>query len=177
LGPHPRRHVISLPVKASLAAPTQTAAEGPKTAAGNVRVGEDPKARLTGSTATETHPTAAARIAASRARRIARDAAMEWLAATYPLAFGADVKPVAIGVGRVVWPAAKAAGIKRRAFNDALSRRSGSPAYLETLVADGAVRIDLDGGVVEPVGLEHQVNALDRLAKIERRLADKGAGR
>jgi ProQ/FINO family len=102
-----------------------------------------------------------------------------WLAATYPAAFGlnGDVKPVAIGVGKLIWPAAKAAGIGRRALNDALSRRSGSPAYLEALAADGAVRIDLDGAVVEPVGLEHQVNALDRLAKIERRRAGKGAGR
>jgi sRNA-binding protein len=101
------------------------------------------------------------------------------LAATYPAAFGlnGDVKPVAIGVGKLIWPAAKAAGIGRRALNDALSRRSGSPAYLEALAADGAVRIDLDGAVVEPVGLEHQVNALDRLAKIERRRAGKGAGR
>ena len=49
--------------------------------------------------------------------------------------------------------------------------------YLEALAANGAVRIDLDGAVVEPVGLEHQVNALDRLAKIERRRAGKGAGR
>ena len=90
-----------------------------------------------------------------------------------PAAFGVDVKPVAIGVGRLLWLEAKAAGIKRRAFNDALSRRSGSPAYLEALVADGAMRIGLDGAAVELVGLEHQVNALDRLAKIERRLGEK----
>ena len=100
---------------------------------------------------------------------------MEWLAATYPAAFGlnGDVKPVAIGVGKLIWPEAKASGIKRRAFNDALSRRSGSIAYLEALVEDGAMRIGLDGAAVEPVGLEHQVNALDHLAKIERRLAVK----
>jgi sRNA-binding protein len=98
---------------------------------------------------------------------------MGWLAATYPAAFGldGDVKPVAIGVGKLIWPEAKAAGIKRRAFNDALSRRAASLAYLEALAADGAMRIGLDGDPVEAVSIEHQVFALDRIAKIERRLA------
>jgi sRNA-binding protein len=104
---------------------------------------------------------------------MARDAAMAWLAATYPTAFGlnGEVKPVAIGVGKLIWPAAKAAGIKRRALNDALSRRAASFAYLTALAADGAVRVGLDGDAVEPVSIEHQVFALDRLAEIERRLA------
>ena len=104
---------------------------------------------------------------------------MDWLAATYPGAFGlnGDVKPVAIGVGKLIWPAAQAARIGRRALNDALSRRASSLAYLSALAADGAMRVGLDGDVVEPVSLEHQVFALDRLAEIERRLAGKGAGR
>ena len=108
---------------------------------------------------------------------MARDAAMAWLAATYPAAFGADVKPVAIGVGKPIWPEAKAAGIKRRALHDALSRRVSSPAYLAALAADGAMRIGLDGNAVEAVSIEHQVLALDRLAKIERRLAGEDAER
>ena len=99
-----------------------------------------PKPVKAGPAAAETSPTAA-RIAASRARRIAREAAMDWLASTYPLAFGADVKPVAIGVGKLIWPDAKAAGIKRRGFIDALSRRAASLAYLEALAADGAMRV------------------------------------
>ena len=102
---------------------------------------------------------------------------MDWLASTYPLAFGADVKPVAIGVGKLIWPDAKAAGIKRRGFNDALSRRASSRAYLEALAADGAMRVGLDGDAVEAVSIEHQVLALDRIAKIERRLDGEGARR
>jgi len=110
---------------------------------------------------------------------MARDAAMDWLAATYPAAFGlnSDVKPVAIGVGKLIWPAAKAAGIWRRALHNALSRRAGSIAYLEALVVDGAMRVGLDGDPVEPVSLEHQVLALDRPAEIKRRLGGEGAGR
>ena len=87
---------------------------------------------------------------------MACDAAMDWLAATYPAAFGlsGDVKPVAIGVGKLIWPAAKAARIERRALNDALSRRASSLAYLEALAADGARRVGLDGDAVEPVSIE-----------------------
>jgi hypothetical protein len=186
VGPHPKRRILSLPTPpiakspipaASLATPTQTAAKGPETAAGSVRVGEDPKARHPGPAsprgpAQGPSDAATARIAVSRARRIARDAAMAWLAATYPAAFGldGDVKPVAIGVGKLIWPEAKAAGIKRRALHDALSRRAGSIAYLEALVVDGVMRIGLDGAVVEAVSIEHQVLALNRLAEIERRL-------
>ena len=35
------------------------------------------------------------------------------------------------------------------------------------------MRIGLDGDAVEPVSLEHQVFALDRLAEVERRLASE----
>ena len=87
------------------------------------------------------------------------------------------MKPVAIGVGKLIWPEAKAEGIKRRAFNDALSRRASSLAYLEALAADGAMRVGLDGDAVEAVSIEHQVFALDRIAKIERRLDGEGARR
>ena len=102
---------------------------------------------------------------------MAREAAMDWLAATYPASFwlNGDVKPVAIGVGKLIWPAAKAAMIGRRALNDALSRRASSLAYLEALAADGAMRVGLDGDAIEAVSIEHQVFALDRLAEIERR--------
>ena len=165
--PHPKRKILSLPrvpIKApisktpvpaaSCAIPAQKRVDGAHTAVDVVRVKQP-----------------------SRARRIARDAAMDWLASTYPLAFGADVKPVAIGVGKLIWPDAKAAGIKRRGFNDALSRRASSRAYLEALAADGAMRFGLDGDAVEAVSIEHQVLALDRIAKIERRLDGEGARR
>ena len=178
MGPHPLRKIITLPVKAPSTTAAQTALRSPPTPLPPRTVAKGPPARPSDATAGPSDA-GAARIAASRARRIARDAAMAWLAATYPAAFGLNdaVKPVAIGVGKLIWPAAKAAGIKRRALNDALSRRAGSIAYLEALVEDGAMRIGLDGDAVEPVSLEHQVFALDRLAKIERRLSDKGAGR
>ena len=40
-------------------------------------------------------------IAAAKAeRKLARASALAWLAATYPVAFGADAKPLALGVGR-----------------------------------------------------------------------------
>ena len=181
MGPHPKRRIITLPVKAPSATAAQTVPRSPPTPL-------PPRAAPTMEPATERKPpaspqgpsdTTAARIAASRARRIARDAAMAWLAATYPAAFrlNGDVKPVAIGVGKLIWPAVKVAGIKRRALNDALSRRAASLAYLSALAADGAMGIGLDGAVVEPVGLEHKVNALDRLARIERRLAGEDVGR
>jgi ProQ/FINO family len=177
LGPHPKRRILTLPVKAPWTTAAQMALKSPPTplppraAPMEPEVAKGPPARPSDATAGPSDA-GAARIAASRARRIARNAAMAWLAATYPAAFGlnGNVKPVAIGAGKLIWPAAKAAGIKRRALNDALSRRAGSPAYLEALVEDGAMRIDLDGAVVKPVSIEHQVNALDRLAKIKHRL-------
>jgi putative DNA primase/helicase len=57
---------------------------------------------------------------------------------------------------------------RRKALDAALSRRTKSPAYLAALAADGAMRIGLDGAPVEPVTIEHQIFALDRLAEIER---------
>jgi hypothetical protein len=182
--PHPKRKILFLPrapIKApisktpvpaaSCGIPAQKPVDGAQTAVDVVRV-----VKQAGPAAAKGSPTAA-RIAASRARRIARDAAMDWLASTYPLAFGADVKPVAIGVGKLIWPDAKAEGIKRRGFNDALSRRASSRAYLKALAADGAMRVGLDGDAVEAVSIEHQVLALDRIAKIERRLDGEGARR
>ena len=39
------------------------------------------------------------------------------------------------------------------------------------------MRVGLDGDAVEAVSIEHQVLALDRIAKIERRLDGEGARR
>ena len=139
--PHPKRKILFLPrapIKApisktpvpaaSCGIPAQKPVDGAQTAVDVVRV-----VKQAGPAAAKGSPTAA-RIAASRARRIARDAAMDWLASTYPLAFGADVKPEAIGVvAALIWPDAKAEGIKRRevSMTGALSRRASSRAYLE----------------------------------------------
>jgi sRNA-binding protein len=102
------------------------------------------------------------------AARFAREAALAWLAVAYPLAFGTDLRPLAIGVGRLVWPQAKAAGIKRPAPHDALKFRTSSFRYLEALAADAAVRCDLNGNAVEPVSAEHRNRALEMKAEFER---------
>ena len=93
---------------------------------------------------------------------------MDWLGREYPLAFGADVKPLAIGIGKQLWDQAKAAGIGREAFNAARSKRTTSLSYLKALATDGAQRHDLDGNPVEAVAIEHQVHAFERAqAKLE----------
>jgi hypothetical protein len=197
MGPHPKRKLITLPVKApsrlpqdAIGAPSDTpqkspkpldqkAVNGPTTATGAVRVAATLQPGSTAapspSVSTLSASTTAVQIAAARARRIARDAASDWLGREYPLAFGPTVKPLAIGIGRALWPAAEAAGITHRALGDALKRRTNSPAYLEALAADGAMRIGLDGDAVGPVDIEHQVFALDRLADIERSWARRSA--
>jgi hypothetical protein len=106
------------------------------------------------------------RILAARARRLARDAATDWLQRTYPNVFGAEVRPLAIGVGAVIWPIAKAAGITRKAYNDAILRRVNSVFYRKALAVDGAVRFDLEGNAVDVVSPEHRLQALERLASI-----------
>ena len=158
---------------ASCGIPAQKPVDGAQTAVDVVRgVKQAGPAAAKGSST-------AARIAASRARRIARDAAMDWLAATYPAAFGlnGDVKPVAIGVGKLIWPDGEGRGdqaprSQRRAEparrpRSPISRRS--PRTAPCASVSTATRSN-------PC-LEHQVIALDRLAKIERRLAGEGARR
>ena len=81
---------------------------------------------------------------------------------------------MAIGVGKLIWPDAKAAGKRRGSMSDGHVHNA---AYLEALAADGAMRVGLDGDAVEAVVIEHQVLALDRMAKIERRLDGEGARR
>jgi hypothetical protein len=77
-------------------------------------------------------------IAAWAARKPARTQALAWLAEAYPAVFGANVVPLMLGVGRLVWPEAKAAGIKHKAFNAALKKRTNSFGYLDALAAGGA---------------------------------------
>jgi hypothetical protein len=73
------------------------------------------------------------------------------------------VRPLAIGIGALIWPQAKAAGITRKAFNDAILRRVNSVFYRQALAADGALRFDLEGNAVESVSPEHRLQALERL--------------
>ena len=75
---------------------------------------------------------------------------------------------LAIGVGRQIWPQAKAAGIRRRALNDALQCRTTSLRYLDALASDAAMRFDLDGDAVESVSIEHRRRALEMKAGLER---------
>jgi hypothetical protein len=92
--------------------------------------------------------------------------ALTWLASTYPAVFGADVKPLVAGVGGLIWPRAKADGVGRRALNDALQRRTTSPLYLDALIADGALRFDLDGQAIEPVNAQHHECAIAMKAEL-----------
>ena len=182
--PHPKRKILSLPrapIKApisktpvpaaSCAIPAQKPVDGAQTAVDVVRESSRPVLRP--------RKAPLPRRGSRRRGRGASRATRLWTGSprrTHSHSV-ADVKPVAIGVGKLIWPDAKAAGIKRRGFNDALSRRASSRAYLEALAADGAMRVGLDGDAVEAVSIEHQVLALDRIAKIERRLDGEDARR
>jgi hypothetical protein len=164
LGPHPgRRPILTLKgvAKASFATPAQKVVDGARAAADIIRVGEDPEVRHAGPTLPERPPAAAL-----AAWKVKRAQALTWLAATHPAVFSADVKPLALGTGNSVWPAAKAAGIKRAAFNAAMKFRTGSARYLEALAAPGAMRCDLAGNAVEPVSDEHRARALEKKVEL-----------
>jgi ProQ/FINO family len=140
--------------------PAQTAVKGPETAAGSVRAGEDHKAPQAGPTASGASPIAA--------WKLKRGQALTWLAATHPAVFSADGRPLALGTGKSVWPAAKAAGIKRAAFTAAMKFHTGSIAYLDALSRDGAQRFDLEGNAIEPVSDEHRVRAIEMKVELAR---------
>jgi ProQ/FINO family len=189
VGPQPkRRPIISLPIKAAvvkappIGAPNGMPERSPKAPdrkpVNGVRkpVGAGGVVEVASTIQPAPAATGSVPVAPWAARRLAREQVLDWLTAAYPKApFGPDAKPLALGVGRTLWPQAKAAGIGRKAFNDAMGWLTRTPAYLEALVEDGAMRIGLDGAQVEPVSLEDQANALNRLAKIERRLTSGGA--
>ena len=71
-------------------------------------------------------------IAAKTPRQLARSQAVQWLRQTYPAVFGLEVKPLALGVDRLLWPHAEAAGISRRALNDALQWRTPPLSSIST---------------------------------------------
>ena len=104
-------------------------------------------------------------IAAKTPRQLARTQAVQWLRQTYPAAFGLEVKPLALGVDRLVWPHAEAAGISRRALSDAIRLRTTLIVYFDALTRDGAMRCDLAGVAVEPVCSEHRHRAIEMKAE------------
>ena len=143
MGPHPKRKTISLPrAAAPIAQPTKPPL--PSRPAPQPDVTANPTARTK--------------------RDLARAKAVQWLAQTYPAIFGLDLKPLPLGAGRLVWPHAKAAGIRRRALNSALQWRTTLVAYLEILARDGAMRCDLEGNAVGPVSAEHRKRASEMAA-------------
>jgi hypothetical protein len=160
MGPHPRR-IISLPrapaAGASAAKASPTTPLPPPAAPVTRAALREPSASL------KSPSDAAAK--ATRRRKL--NEAIAWLSETYPSVFG-TVKPLALGIGKQIWPQAKAAQIGRRAFDDALKPRACSLSYLDALIADGAGRCGLDGNVVEPVSIEHREHAIAMKAEIVR---------
>ena len=157
MGPHPKRKLIALPKPIARASTHTQSAQPPIPAPAGLAAPAAPVAP---------QPVAIA-IATKTARRVAREAALAWLAATYPKAFGPEIKPLAIGVGKQVWPLAKEAGIKRAAFNSALKFHTTSFRYLDALAAGGAMRVDPAGQAVEPVTPEHRRRALEMKTELD----------
>ena len=59
-------------------------------------------------------------VAEQRQRKRARLAALAWLKVAYPALFGYPPRPLAIGIGKLIWAAAKDAGVKRDIIGGAL---------------------------------------------------------
>jgi hypothetical protein len=171
VGPHPKRKLITL--KGVVVGKAAAAAGEPMGSGSPPAPPAAPSAPAASRKPPASPPSPSEAIAAAKARRLAWTEALAWLAATYPAAFGPDVKPLAIGVGRLVWPRAKLAGIRRKAFNAAIGRRVSSPLYLDALAAAAAVRCDLNGRAVEPVSAEHCAGAIAAKADLSRLGADK----
>jgi ProP effector len=91
--------------------------------------------------------------------------ARRWLEATFPAAFGPQVKPLAIGAHREVMAKAFEAGRPLRWTRSALRRHTGSYTYLRALAAEGAWRHDLHGNTTETVAPEHREHAKEQLAE------------
>jgi sRNA-binding protein len=150
MGPHPnRRPILSLKSIAKATPPAPVAA---------------PPAPVAAPPAAPELPPAASAILAKTEHKLAREAAVKWLSETYPLAFGVEVRALALGIGRQVWPRAKAAGVQRRALHAALKWRTSSFLYFDALIAD-SMRFDLEGNAVEPVSDEHRRRALEMKAE------------
>jgi sRNA-binding protein len=96
----------------------------------------------------------------------------------WPDSFGA-LRPLKVGIDRDVRAALPE--LSRTAISRAMNRYTRNPAYLAALAAPGAVRVDLDGAVVEAVADEDREHAVERLRQRDewlaaRRAARQGAG-
>jgi hypothetical protein len=114
-------------------------------------------------------------ISEQRQRRKARLAALAWLKSAYPVLFDYPPKPLAIGMGKTIFIAAKAAGIENHPVRAALSYWVGSHSYQIALAAPGAMRCDVSGVEVEAVDAQHAEEARKRLEGISARKAAKRA--
>ena len=95
-----------------------------------------------------------------------------------PVLFGYPPRPLAVGIGKLIAPAARAAGIKREDIGAALHYFTRAPKLFQALAADGAMRLGLDGEPVGPVESEHRTEALKLLAVIVRDQSEAfGSGR
>jgi hypothetical protein len=99
-------------------------------------------------------------------RKRARLAALAWLKAAYPALFGYPPRPLAVGIGKLITPAAREAGVKREDVGVALHYFTPGQSYLAALATDGAMRCGMDGEPVGPVEPEHRTEALKLLAII-----------
>ena len=105
-------------------------------------------------------------VAEQHQRKRARLAALAWLKTAYPALFGYPPRPLAVGIGKLITPAAREAGVKREDVGAALHYFTRGQSYLEALAADGAMRFGLTGEPVGPVEPDHQREALKLLAVI-----------
>ena len=105
-------------------------------------------------------------VAEQRQRERARLTALAWLKAAYPVLFRYPPRPLAVGIGKLIAPAAREAGLKRYDVGAALHYFTRGQSYLQALAADGAMRFGLDGEPVGPVESEHRTEALKLLTVI-----------
>jgi hypothetical protein len=131
--------------------------------------------RVKASTSSPPAEREAKRLSLARQRKLrqARLGALAWLKGTYPSVFCYPPRPLAIGVGKVIFIAAKAAGIENHPVRAALSFWTRSHSYQLALTAPGAMRCTLNGAEIELVDAQHIAEARKRLEEIAARKAAK----
>lgn len=95
---------------------------------------------------------------------------LTWLCRRWPGAFNTkNPRPLAIGIAEAIVAAAEADGVGAQQVLSALQFYVSRKRYLSAIAAEGAMRFDLDGIVIEPVSEGHAAHARGRLAAIDRR--------